>query len=35
MELIGSPWIDQDVVLTRASGETLDVLPLPFIGCPC
>lgn len=35
LELIGKPWLGLDTILTRASGEELDRLPLPFFGCPC
>jgi hypothetical protein len=35
LELIGKPWLGLDNVLTRASGEELDRVSLPFFGCPC
>jgi hypothetical protein len=35
LELIGTPWLGLDTVVTRASGEELDRLALPFFGCPC
>jgi hypothetical protein len=35
LELIGQPWLGLDNVVTRASGEELTRLELPFFGCPC
>jgi hypothetical protein len=35
LELIGRPWLGLDVMVTRASGEQLELLPLPYVGCPC
>ncbi|HEU4616279.1 MAG TPA: hypothetical protein VFS15_29475 [Kofleriaceae bacterium] len=35
LELVGKPWLGLDTVITRASGEELDRLALPFFGCPC
>jgi len=35
LELVGRPWLGLDLVLTRASGEELERLAMPFYGCPC
>jgi hypothetical protein len=35
LELIGTPWLGLDVILTRATGDELERLPLPYDGCPC
>lgn len=35
LELIGKPWLGLDTVVTRASGEELERLPLAFFGCAC
>jgi hypothetical protein len=35
LELIGTPWLGLDTVVTRGSGEELDRLSLTFFGCPC
>lgn len=35
LEVIGRPWLGLDTVVTRASGEELDRLSVPFFGCPC
>ncbi|MBK7537045.1 MAG: hypothetical protein IPI49_17120 [Myxococcales bacterium] len=34
-ELLGTPWLGLDRVLTRSDGTELDRLSLPFYGCPC
>ena len=35
LELIGTPWLGLDTVVTSGSGEELDRLSLSFFGCPC
>ena len=35
LELIGTPWLGLDVLVTRASGLELERVPLPYSGCPC
>jgi hypothetical protein len=35
LELIGTPWLGLDVLVTRATGLELERLPLPYTGCPC
>lgn len=35
LELVGQPWLGLDNLVTRASGEELTRLELPFFGCPC
>ncbi len=35
LELIGVPWLGDQRVLLRATGERIDHLPMPFFGCPC
>jgi hypothetical protein len=35
LELIGRPWLGLDVMVTRTGGDVLDLLPLPYEGCPC
>lgn len=35
LEVIGRPWLGQERVLSRASGETLTALGMQFYGCPC
>ncbi len=35
LELVGKPWLGLDTVVTRASGEELERLPLAFFGCAC
>lgn len=34
-EVLGQPWLGTEQLLTHASGETIDDVPLAFIGCPC
>lgn len=34
-ELIGKRFLDEDLVIARASGEAIDSLHVPFYGCPC
>jgi len=34
-EILGKTWLGYDVRLTRANGEALDQLTVPFVGCPC
>ena len=34
-ELLGRPWLGTEQLLTHASGEAIDDVPLAFIGCPC
>lgn len=34
-ELLGRPWLGTEALLTHASGEAIDDVPLAFIGCPC
>lgn len=34
-ELLGQPWLGTEQLLTHASGEAIDDVPLTFIGCPC
>jgi len=35
LELIGRPWLGLDVMVTRTGGDVLELLPLPYEGCPC
>lgn len=35
LELVGKPWLGLDRMITRASGDEIDRLPLAFFGCPC
>jgi hypothetical protein len=35
LELIGSPWLGEQRVMIRATGERIDHLPLQFYGCGC
>jgi hypothetical protein len=35
LEILGKPWLGYDALLTRANGEALDQLTVPFVGCPC
>ncbi len=34
-ELLGSPWISNEQVILRATGQRLESLVTPFYGCPC
>ncbi|MBC7975581.1 MAG: hypothetical protein H7138_11415 [Myxococcales bacterium] len=34
-ELLGKPWLGDAELLTRASGDEIDSLSVPFHGCPC
>lgn len=34
-ELLGQPWLGTEQLLTHASGEAIDDVPLSFVGCPC
>jgi hypothetical protein len=34
-ELLGKPWLGNAELLTRASGDDVDQLRMPFHGCPC
>jgi len=35
LELLGKNWLGYDALLTHASGEPIDQLSVPFLGCPC
>jgi hypothetical protein len=35
LEVLGRPWLGTEQLLTHASGEAIDDVPLAFIGCPC
>ena len=35
LEFIGAPWVPTDTVVSRASGDEVTRLQLPFFGCPC
>ena len=35
LEILGKPWLGYDTLLTRANGEVLDGLNVPFMGLPC
>lgn len=35
LELVGKPWLGLDTVVTRASGEELERIAVPFFGCAC
>jgi len=35
LEFIGAPWVPTDTVVSRASGDEVTRLQLPFYGCPC
>lgn len=34
-ELLGKPWLPYDTLLIHTSGEQVDQLSVPFLGCPC
>ena len=34
-ELVGTPWLANDVIVTRANGDEITRLELPYYGCPC
>jgi len=35
LEYIGKPWIATDIIVSRASGDEVQRLVLPFYGCAC
>jgi hypothetical protein len=35
IEILGRPWLSVEQMLSHESGETIDEMPLSFIGCPC
>ncbi len=35
LEMLGKPWLGDAELLTRASGDEIDSLSVPFHGCPC
>lgn len=35
LELVGTPWLGLDRLLTDGKGEVKDRLEVPFFGCPC
>ncbi|HLL25183.1 MAG TPA: hypothetical protein VK427_23775, partial [Kofleriaceae bacterium] len=35
LELVGAPWLENDVVIVRANGDEVSRLELPFFGCAC
>lgn len=35
LEYIGKPWVATDIIVSRASGDEVQRLALPFYGCPC
>lgn len=34
-EIVGRDWLGMDEVLSRANGEMIQMLNVPFYGCPC
>ena len=34
-ELVGHPWLNNEQLVTRSTGETLESFATPYFGCPC